>query len=883
MSGTKETTSNLKNKPENRDDKNADPHKAKNVIPARIIDHTDKNNEASSKELHADVSSAKEVPISCQPSQINDHRSAFRSNSIDIANNSTNNMNTSLDVSNAKDLKEGNEVTNKNTADILSKMKPVDNDNGQDINHKSDESTNIDTEYDLSDEGKVAALDFSDSDLPDSPEIETSVMSFEKEVITEDQLSETEQENTSDTEEFNPFVFRKKKSKPKPTVTVDLNTLPSRVSTRYRKPFLENVTAIILKPTYLTEQEAQIDADIVTENIKRLRVYNEFKGDLKMTNENKIDNRNNKTKEVSTTISGTKMSDGKRDDSDKQKQQNKIEMEATSALATTIINRITTSNNKTIEHKPFELACTRLQQEINSSIDKNRCFYKTPEKESSKSPELVGKLRIPQEALEEVLKLSETTQSNLQEPPTRVSTSSDSLTKRKGPRKTKQRQSIPNDSQQEVSTLFRSVVTRSRLKETPKQVSKPSETVITQIRPPNISKPTSFDSAATLNTPLEPPKQVSKPTATQITRSKSRITSLTKVSNYQVELRRPRKYPKQPVSNATDAVVIRNRANKSLITPSTTQESAKQVSLSVLEPLKHELKYPKIVITRCNPEENQKQVSALSKSVVTRSTLKESPKQVSKLSETNTHVGPPEFPKQIPSLFNSGTTRSRSQDPRKKVSKSSEMIDTPNRLPKTTVRRSIPQESQIDVSKSTSTTARPRRTRESKTQIFTRRKPQNIVITQSQLLKSVTTCSRQEKTETTQSGPQKALITQNKPQKAVVERSKPQKTIITRRRLQKTVIAQNKPQQTHSRKKSSSPKAQLIKRERKQPEKNEESTVKASKSVLKNSSRKQITASSAKSPRSLKRSLRSSDAPSAKRTRSHKPSTTSNRNILRKR
>ncbi|XP_050550467.1 mucin-16 [Spodoptera frugiperda] len=488
------------------------------------------------------------------------------------------------------------------------------NGDGQNINHKPDKSTNVDMDYDSSDEGQSKALNFSDSDLPDSPEIEAYVASFQKEANTECQFSESEQGNSSDTEEFNPFVFRKKKSKPVSTVTANLNTLPSRVSTRYRKPFIENATAHILKPTYLTEQEPEIDADIVAENIKRLRIYNEFKDVSNRINQNVSQNkthvRNNKPKEVLTTISGT-------------------EIEASSILASTTINRLTRSDSKITAHKPFELACTRFQQEINSSIDKR--------KESSRSPELVS-LRIPQEGLEQVLNSSKPAQISLQEPPTRVSTSSDPVTSTKGPQKTKTRQSIPNDSQQDVTT-FR--ITRSRLKGTPKQVSKPAETTVTEVSPLNSAKQvfTSSDSAATSDT--------SKPT-----------------QNNQQE-------PSKPVSTSSDSETLRK----------VPQEITNIQSI---------------------PNDSQQEVTTFR---ITRSRSKETPKQISKLTETIvTQISPLNLAKQVlissdsaATLNASKPTQDSQQEPQTRVSTSSDPETSRKRSEKTKNRQSIPNDSQQEV------------------------------------------------------------------------------------------------------------------------------------------------------------------------------------------
>lgn len=157
---------------------------------------------------------------------------------------------------------------------------------------------------------KVKKFIFTDSDLPDSQEIKTTMMSHTRSAVTESS-SESEPENNS--EECTPFLNRKKKTKPVPKVdlTKMFEKLPERVITRQRKPTYKlmsnNVStnnSTILKPTYLTEQEDQIDGDIITENIKRLKTFGKGKVNKDSKNEESL-------KEEKKDSSSRKKSDSK--------------------------------------------------------------------------------------------------------------------------------------------------------------------------------------------------------------------------------------------------------------------------------------------------------------------------------------------------------------------------------------------------------------------------------------------------------------------------------------------------------------------------------------------------------------------------------------------
>ncbi|XP_053608434.1 uncharacterized protein LOC128674116 isoform X2 [Plodia interpunctella] len=132
---------------------------------------------------------------------------------------------------------------------------------------------------------KVHPMKLFEMDLPNSQEIKTSVSLHYHSKVTETS-SESETENESTEDQFTPILFRKKR-KPKIdakldlTKKLDVGALPSRVSTRVRKPaakIQENDTKRndnFLKPKYLTEQEGDISNEIIIENITRLKTKNE--------------------------------------------------------------------------------------------------------------------------------------------------------------------------------------------------------------------------------------------------------------------------------------------------------------------------------------------------------------------------------------------------------------------------------------------------------------------------------------------------------------------------------------------------------------------------------------------------------------------------------
>lgn len=131
---------------------------------------------------------------------------------------------------------------------------------------------------------KIKPIKFMDINLPNSQEIKTSVSLSSKAEVTESS-SESETEQNSD-DVCTPILFHKKK-KPKHDAKInltkrfDVETLPTRVITRVRKPTSKvrdgegkKLTESILKPNFLTEKD-DVDIEIITENIKRFKSKNE--------------------------------------------------------------------------------------------------------------------------------------------------------------------------------------------------------------------------------------------------------------------------------------------------------------------------------------------------------------------------------------------------------------------------------------------------------------------------------------------------------------------------------------------------------------------------------------------------------------------------------
>lgn len=195
-------------------------------------------------------------------------------------------------------MKDENDVKNLSNQDVSQAM-DVDNPVARIKKVSSDGSSTSDVENTPTKRRSINFMDL-DRDLPNSQEIKTSVRT--KQILTES-ASDSETENNSE-EQYTPILFRKKKQlksdvKLDLTKKFNLDTLPSRVITRIRKPtakLVDNqnkkVKESILKPKFFAEQESEIDKDIITENISRLKTKND------KTKNAKAHHSNNESKQV---------------------------------------------------------------------------------------------------------------------------------------------------------------------------------------------------------------------------------------------------------------------------------------------------------------------------------------------------------------------------------------------------------------------------------------------------------------------------------------------------------------------------------------------------------------------------------------------------------
>ncbi|XP_050550083.1 titin homolog [Spodoptera frugiperda] len=289
--------------------------------------------------------------------------------------------------------------------------------------NKSDETTEIATlekvpSGDLSDVDstpkKAKPFVFTDSDLPSSQEIKKCLVSHTRSFGTEESSSDSETENNID-EPFNPFQNLKKKSKAAVVVDLtkrlDVDKLPERVITRQRKPALntESISAKILKPTYLTEQEDHIDQEIITENIKRLKTYEQTKNNKhskkdESVKEGKKENVSQKTTDkVSEPKDKLKVKiekPKKKETKQKSKEQSETsranheshnnqvqEKSLDTATATRPTTRSTRSKKKDTERETTETKSSTDKTTVKDN--KRKRTNKKQEKERSASPEMI--------------------------------------------------------------------------------------------------------------------------------------------------------------------------------------------------------------------------------------------------------------------------------------------------------------------------------------------------------------------------------------------------------------------------------------------------------------------------------------------------------------
>lgn len=175
---------------------------------------------------------------------------------------------------------------------------------------------------------------FMDIDLPNSQEIKTGVSLSSKSIVTEPSSDSETEPNSED--QCTPILFRKKKktkrdAKMDLTKRFDVEALPTRVITRVRKPTSKvqdiegkKMTEGILKPKFLTEQDDDVDGEIITENIIRLISKNEkskiAKDTSKVTKLDATKNLNDtKKQDAIKTIDNSKITGGKKNINQKHK------------------------------------------------------------------------------------------------------------------------------------------------------------------------------------------------------------------------------------------------------------------------------------------------------------------------------------------------------------------------------------------------------------------------------------------------------------------------------------------------------------------------------------------------------------------------------------
>lgn len=267
-----------------------------------------------------------------------------------------------------------------------------------------------DSSDEMSTPKKTKPFLFTDSDLPDSQEIKKNVSSHTRADVT-DSSSESEVENYSE-DQFTPVVHRKKKkSIPKIDLTkmLDVDKLPERVITRQRKPTdkmkgcieaNKKFSSDMLKPAYLTEQEDQIDGDIIKENIKRLKTYEKAKAnkdskiEVIVKEEKKSSPSRKKTaskssepkEKIKVKIEKPKKKETKtKSESRKDKKNNEAEKdtskEETTRTLRTRSKKVDTVDKNT-EHKP------EIENIKREPVNKRNSSAKKQEKERSKSPEI---------------------------------------------------------------------------------------------------------------------------------------------------------------------------------------------------------------------------------------------------------------------------------------------------------------------------------------------------------------------------------------------------------------------------------------------------------------------------------------------------------------
>ncbi|XP_026741489.1 E3 ubiquitin-protein ligase RBBP6-like isoform X2 [Trichoplusia ni] len=252
---------------------------------------------------------------------------------------------------------------------------------------------------------KLRPFLFTDSDLPSSQEITTSMMTKQDSAVV-DLSSDSEPDNT---EEQTPIVHRKKKTKPAPkldlTKKFDVEMLPERILTRQRKPTDKlgnstdkSINSKILKSTYLLDQEDEVDQEIISENIKRLKSFEKAKSlreskndvsakeDVKDTSPRSKESKSKEPKEkIKVKIEKPKKKETKpkSESSVRKSDENKSKQKQSSITSETNTRKTRTKKNET-ETK----ANTKNRSVSPDSSKKEDKKPRNRRKERSKSPEI---------------------------------------------------------------------------------------------------------------------------------------------------------------------------------------------------------------------------------------------------------------------------------------------------------------------------------------------------------------------------------------------------------------------------------------------------------------------------------------------------------------
>ncbi|XP_068629955.1 putative leucine-rich repeat-containing protein DDB_G0290503 [Battus philenor] len=147
---------------------------------------------------------------------------------------------------------------------------------------------------------KIRPISFMETELPNSQEIKKNV-TLNSKTFAAEISSDSETENESETQST-PILFhkhtRRKNTKIDLTKKFEIGELPTKISTRVRKPTTKAQNSPTIKnflvSKYVTEQEENIDKDIISENLSRLKKSKAEK--MKLNDVKNINDSNNTVK-----------------------------------------------------------------------------------------------------------------------------------------------------------------------------------------------------------------------------------------------------------------------------------------------------------------------------------------------------------------------------------------------------------------------------------------------------------------------------------------------------------------------------------------------------------------------------------------------------------